>query len=88
MARYPLHPRLSRLMVEARRRGVAEQGCDGGGAAERRRAAARAVRAATRSDLLVLMESPWDCRARADGAAGAAAWSIRRGSKGVTKTRS
>ena len=27
MARYPLHPRLARLIVEARRRGVAEDGC-------------------------------------------------------------
>ena len=27
MARYPLHPRLSRLLVEARRRGVARDGC-------------------------------------------------------------
>src|ERR1035438_10042924 len=27
MARYPLHPRLSRLLVEARHRGVARDGC-------------------------------------------------------------
>ena len=60
MARYPLHPRLSRLIVEARRRGVAEDGCTvaallGGG----ERLPARPAHA-TRSDLLVLMESEWE----------------------------
>ena len=44
MARYPLHPRLARLIVEARRRGVAEQGCDHRRAAQRRREVAREMR--------------------------------------------
>jgi ATP-dependent helicase HrpB len=59
MARYPLHPRLGRLIVEARRRGVAEQGSTIAAllsAGERLPAEAHA---ATRSDLLVLMESRW-----------------------------
>jgi ATP-dependent helicase HrpB len=63
MARYPLHPRLARLIVEARRRGVAEQGCTIAAllsAGERLPAESGPMgRPATRSDLLVLMESPW-----------------------------
>src|SRR5215831_3286418 len=62
MARYPLHPRLGRLIVEARRRGVAEDGCTVAAllsAGER-----LPVRSdhATHSDLLVLMEQPWEGR--------------------------
>jgi ATP-dependent helicase HrpB len=56
MARYPLHPRLSRLMVEARRRGVARDGCAVAAllsAGERLPAHAPH---ASRSDLLVLLE--------------------------------
>ena len=63
MARYPLHPRLSRLIVEARRRGVAEDGCTAAAllsAGERLPAAADH---ATRSDLLSLMEGAWEGRA-------------------------
>ena len=59
MARYPLHPRLSRLMVEARRRGVARDGCAVAAllsAGERLPATAPH---ASRSDLLVLMEAEW-----------------------------
>ena len=59
MARYPLHPRLSRLMVEARRRGVAREGCAVAAllsAGERLPASAPH---ASRSDLLVLMEGEW-----------------------------
>src|ERR1019366_1775291 len=59
MARYPLHPRLSRLMVEARRRGVARDGCAVAallGAGDR--LPARAPHA-SRSDLLVLLEAEW-----------------------------
>jgi ATP-dependent helicase HrpB len=59
MARYPLHPRLARLIVEARRRGVAEQGSTIAAllsAGERLPAESHAV---TRSDILVLMESQW-----------------------------
>jgi len=62
MARYPLHPRLSRLVVEARRRGVAEDGCTVAAllsAGERLPARAQQ---ATHSDLLVLMESQWEPR--------------------------
>ena len=67
MARYPLHPRLARLIVEARRRGVTEDGCTVAallGAGRSRRGALEDERArlATRSDLLVLLESQWDSR--------------------------
>ena len=60
MARYPLHPRLARLIVEARRRGVAEHGCTIAAllSAGERLPAGIATHA-TRSDLLVLMESQW-----------------------------
>ncbi len=56
MSRYPLHPRLSRLIVEARRRGVAEDGCTIAAllSAGERLPAHRAH--TSRSDLLVLME--------------------------------
>ena len=60
MARYPLHPRLARLVVEARRRGAAEDGCDVAAllsAGERMPARARH---ATRSDLLALLEAEWE----------------------------
>ena len=59
MSRYPLHPRLSRLMVEARRRGVAREGCAVAaliGAGDRLPAR---VTHASRSDLLVLAEGEW-----------------------------
>ena len=59
MARYPVHPRLSRLMVEARRRGVARDGCGVAAllsAGERLPAVAPH---ASRSDLLVLLEGEW-----------------------------
>jgi ATP-dependent helicase HrpB len=62
MVRYPLHPRLARLIVEASRRGVAEDGCTVAAllsAGERLPAEARH---ATRSDLLALMESRWEPR--------------------------
>jgi ATP-dependent helicase HrpB len=62
MARYPLHPRLSRLIVEARRRGVAEDGCDVAAllsAGERLPAEARRT---GRSDLLALLEAQWPPR--------------------------
>jgi ATP-dependent helicase HrpB len=59
MARYPLHPRLSRLMVEARRRGVARDGCAVAALLSAgERLPARAPHA-SRSDLLVLLESEW-----------------------------
>ena len=62
MARYPLHPRLSRLIVEAERRGVAEDGCTVAALLSAgERLPARSGHA-TRSDLLVLLESPWEPR--------------------------
>jgi ATP-dependent helicase HrpB len=59
MARYPLHPRLSRLMVEARRRGVAGEGCAVAAllSAGDRLPAHAAHK--SRSDLLVLLEGEW-----------------------------
>ena len=59
MARYPLHPRLARLIVEARRRGVAEQGATIAALLSAGERLPAEPHAATRSDLLVLMESPW-----------------------------
>ena len=62
MARYPLHPRLARLIVEARRRGVAEDGCTAAAllsAGERLPARPEHV---TRSDVLALLESGWEPR--------------------------
>jgi ATP-dependent helicase HrpB len=62
MSRYPLHPRLARLIVEARRRGVAEDGCTVAALLSAgERLPARAEHA-TRSDLLVLLESRWEPR--------------------------
>jgi ATP-dependent helicase HrpB len=62
MARYPLHPRLARLIVEARRRGVAEDGC----AAAALLSAGERLPAhpdhTTRSDLLALLEGQWEPR--------------------------
>ena len=62
MARYPLHPRLSRLMVEARRRGVAEDGCTLAALLSAGERLPARPSHATRSDLLVLMESEWEPR--------------------------
>jgi len=62
MARFPLHPRLARLILEASRHGVAEDGCTVAAllsAGERLPAEARHR---TRSDLLALMESRWEPR--------------------------
>jgi ATP-dependent helicase HrpB len=59
MARYPLHPRLARLIVEARRRGVAEQGSTIAALLSAGERLPAESHAATRSDLLVLMESQW-----------------------------
>ncbi len=62
MARYPLHPRLARLIVEARHRGVAEDGCTVAAllsAGERLNGKADH---ATASDVLVLLESQWEPR--------------------------
>lgn len=64
MVRYPLHPRLARLIVEADRRG---SGLDGAAIAARLSAGARCTEPATHdapSDLLVLLEAPWDPMSR------------------------
>src|SRR6185503_1652483 len=56
-----LHPRLSRLIVEARRRGVAEDGCTVAAllsAGERLPVPGHA----TRSDLLAMMDAEWEPR--------------------------
>jgi ATP-dependent RNA helicase HrpB len=53
MARYPLHPRLARLVIDAIERGVGEEGCR----------AAAALSAGARSpscDLMTLIDSPLD----------------------------
>jgi ATP-dependent helicase HrpB len=74
MARYPLHPRLSRLIVEACRRGVEREGCTIAAllsAGERLQVGwasgppGAADRRSTphRSDLLALAESDWSPRA-------------------------
>ena len=60
MARYPLHPRLARLIVEARRRGVAEDGCTMAALLSAGARLPERSGAASRSDLLVLLESQWD----------------------------
>lgn len=62
MARYPLHPRLARLIVEARRRGVAEDGCTAAALLSAGERLPARSEHATRSDLLVLMEAPREGR--------------------------
>ena len=62
MARYPLHPRLARLVVEARHRGVAEDGCTIAALLSAGERLPSRPPHATRSDLLVLMESEWEPR--------------------------
>jgi ATP-dependent helicase HrpB len=53
MARYPLHPRLARLVMDARERGAGEEGC--------RAAAVLSSRTRTPScDLMNLIDSPFD----------------------------
>jgi len=62
MARYPLHPRLSRLIIEARRRGVAEDGCTVAALLSAGQRLPSRSDEISRSDLLVLLASPWDWR--------------------------
>jgi len=62
MARYPLHPRLARLIVEARRRGVAGDGCTVAALLSAGERLPDRSDHATRSDLLVLLESRWEPR--------------------------
>ena len=63
MARYPLHPRLSRLAVEACRRGVEREGCAIAALLSAGERLPERSSHATRSDLLVLAESKWSPRA-------------------------
>lgn len=62
MARYPLHPRLARLIVEARRRGVAEDGCTAAALLSAGERLPARPEHTTRSDVLALMEAPWEPR--------------------------
>jgi ATP-dependent helicase HrpB len=62
MARYPLHPRLGRLIVEARRRGVAEDGCTAAALLSAGERLPARPEHATRSDVLALMEAQWEPR--------------------------
>jgi ATP-dependent helicase HrpB len=62
MARYPLHPRLSRLVLEAERRGVAEDGCTVAALLSAGERLPARPGHSTRSDLLVLLESAWEPR--------------------------
>ncbi len=59
MARYPLHPRLARLIVEARRRGVLREGAAIAGLLSAGERLPQRVPHGSRSDLLVLLESEW-----------------------------
>jgi ATP-dependent helicase HrpB len=63
MARYPLHPRLSRLIVEACRRGVEREGCIVAGLLSAGERLPDRPDHASRSDLLVLAEREWSPRA-------------------------
>ena len=63
MARYPLHPRLSRLIVEACRRGVEREGRIVAGLLSAGERLPERAGHQTRSDLLVLAESSWSPRA-------------------------
>ena len=62
MAGYPLHPRLSRLIVEARRRGVAEDGCTAAALLSAGERLPQKPAHASRSDLLDWIEARWDPR--------------------------
>ena len=62
MARYPLHPRLSRLILEARHRGAAEDGCTIAALLSAGERLAGPPEHATLSDLLVLLDAKWQPR--------------------------
>jgi ATP-dependent helicase HrpB len=62
MARYPLHPRLGRLIVEARRRGVGEDGATVAALLSAGRPPEWAPQKG-RSDLLAMLDAEWDGRA-------------------------
>ena len=60
MARYPLHPRLARLIVESRRRGVAEDGCTAAAILSAGPRLPARPEHESRSDVLALMEAEWE----------------------------
>jgi ATP-dependent helicase HrpB len=62
MARYPLHPRLARLIVEARRRGVAEDGCTVAALLSAGERLPAEPGHHTRSDVLALLDARWEPR--------------------------
>ncbi len=59
MARYPLHPRVARLVVEAARHGVGRRACEIAAVLSAGERLPAEPRHASRSDLLVLAESEW-----------------------------
>jgi ATP-dependent helicase HrpB len=59
MARYALHPRLARLVVEARRRGAGDGGCRLAAVLSAGERLPEQTNRAGPSDLLLLMESEW-----------------------------
>ena len=59
MARYPLHPRLARLVVEAARRGAGDEGCAAAAVLSAGERLPAEPPHATRSDVLALLESEW-----------------------------
>jgi ATP-dependent helicase HrpB len=63
MSRYPVHPRLARLIVEAAARGVAEDGAAIAALLSSGERLPPEARHAGRSDLLALLESQWSPRA-------------------------
>ena len=62
MARYPLHPRLSRLILDAERHGAGEDGCAIAALLSAGERLPARPEHATRSDLLVLLERRWEPR--------------------------
>jgi ATP-dependent helicase HrpB len=64
MARYPLHPRLARLAIEARKRGAARDGCALAALLSAGARIAGDAKGSGPSDLLLLLESEWDPQAR------------------------
>jgi ATP-dependent helicase HrpB len=62
MARYPLHPRLSRLIVEARHLDVAEDGCTVAALLSAGERLPASPGHHTRSDLVALLEARWEPR--------------------------
>jgi ATP-dependent helicase HrpB len=59
MTRYPVHPRLARLVIEAEARGVGEQGCAVAAALSAGERLPAEPAHTTRSDLLSLLAAPW-----------------------------